>query len=123
MKSNNFLFIYIAFGIVLFGFQLVKTIGFSKKRIVELRLIKLLVKAEKMISQYQGGYSQEYLSAQEFHNDLKDAIEVYKNGDNSTLDKFYIWFAPTCQWDDFIGKSGEKIADEIFEIVCKLKNK
>lgn len=118
MKLNNFLFIYIAFGVLFFGFQQVKKMFFQKKR-----LIKLLVKAEKMISQYQGGYSHEYLSAQEFHNDLKDAIEVYKNGDNSTLDKFYIWFAPTCQWDDFVGKSGEKIAYEIFEIVCKLKNK
>jgi len=76
-----------------------------------------------MLSNYSGGYSGEYLSAKEFHEDFKKAIEDYIKGDNSKLELFYIWFAPTCAWDDFVGKEGEYLANEIFEIVNKLKDK
>jgi hypothetical protein len=76
-----------------------------------------------MVAKYKGGYSGEYLSAQEFYKDLKASINEYKNGDNSKLDQFYIWFAPTCQWDDFVGKEGESLANEIFEIISRLKKK
>ena len=74
-----------------------------------------------MLAKYSGGYSGEYLSAQEFHKDLKSAVEEYKKGDDTKLDLFYIWFAPTCEWDDFVGKEVENLANEIFEIVDKLK--
>ena len=76
-----------------------------------------------MLSKYEGGYSGEYLSAQEFHKDLKSSIADYINGDDSKLNEFYIWFAPTSLWDDFVGKEGENLANEIFEIVSKLKKK
>ena len=85
------------------------------------RLVNLLEKSEKKLSRYEGGYSGQYLSAQEFHKDLKSSIADYKDGDDSTLDQFYVWFAPTCQWDDFVGKEGENLANEIFEIVDELR--
>ncbi|MBQ4912836.1 hypothetical protein J8L85_00205 [Maribacter sp. MMG018] len=120
MTWNNLLLILIAFGSMLLAWKRLTTKSlFPTKK----RLVRLLEKAEKMVSKYEGGYSGEYLSAQEFHKDLKTAIVDYKNGDDSRLDQLYIWFAPTCQWDDFVGKEGESIANEIFEIVSKLKKK
>ena len=120
MNWTNPLLIFIVFGIILFAWQqLIKKSLFPNKN----RLLKLLDKSEKMVSKYEGGYSGEYLSAQEFHTDLKAAITDYRNGNDKKLDLFYIWFAPTCQWDDFVGKEGESLANEIFEIVNKLKKK
>lgn len=120
MNSNLTLLIFIAFGLILLIWKYLTTKSFfpTKKR-----LIKLLEQSEKMVSRYSGGYSGKYLSAQEFHKDLKSAIHDYKNGDDSRLDQFYIWFAPTCQWDDFVGKEGENLANEIFEIVDRLNKK
>jgi hypothetical protein len=120
MKWDNPLMIFIAFGLILFAWrQLTLKSFFPNKK----RLIKLLEKAEKIVSEYEGGYSGKYLSAQEFHKDLKYSIIDYRNGDDTKLDQFYIWFAPTCQWDDFVGSEGENLANEIFEIVSKLKKK
>ena len=120
MTWTNPLLIFIVFGIILFAWQKLTTKSlFPNKN----RLLKLLDKSEKMVSKCEGGYSGEYLSAQEFHTDLKAAITDYRNGNDKKLDLFYIWFAPTCQWDDFVGKEGESLANEIFEIVNKLKKK
>ena len=85
------------------------------------RLIRLLEKSEKMASNYSGGYSGHHLSAEEFHQDLKVAIRKYKNGDDSQINEFYFWFAPTCAWDDFIGKEGEHLGNQIFGILTKMK--
>ena len=118
MTWTNLLMIFIAFGIILFAWR-----HLTKKSLLPSkdRLLKLLDKSEKMVSKYEGGYSGEYLSAQEFHTNLKAAVIDYKNGENNKLDLFYVWFAPTCQWDDFVGSEGENLANEIFEIVSKLK--
>lgn len=70
-----------------------------------------LKQAEKIVSEYSGGYSGEHLSAEEFHKDLVDRINKLENGDMSVIEDLWIWFAPTCQWDDFVGdvELGEKI--------------
>lgn len=120
MKLDSPLIFYIAIGLVLLTWRLLTTKRLMPNR---KRLIFLLVKAEKMVSNYTGGYSGEYLSAEEFYNDLRTAIEDFKNGDNTKLDQFYIWFAPTCAWDDFVGQEGENLGNEIFEIVTRLKIK
>lgn len=118
MRFDSPLVFLIASGLILLLWRYLRSKTFfpNKKR-----LICLLEKAEEMASHYSGGYSGEYLTAEEFHKDLKYAIIDYKNGDDSKLDKFYFWFAPTCQWDDFVGKEGERLANKIFEIVCRLK--
>lgn len=121
MTWTNPLLIFITFGLILLVWRQLTTKSLfpSKKR-----LLNLLEKSERIVSKYKGGYSGEYLSAEEFHRDLKSAIVDYKNGDDAKLDQFYIWFAPTCHWDDFVGNEGESLANEIFEIVGKLrKNK
>jgi hypothetical protein len=120
MTWNNPLLIFIEFGFILLAWQQLTTKSlFPTKK----RLVRLLDKAKKIVSKYEGGYSGEYLSAQEFHKDLKSSIVDYRNGDDTKLDQFYIWFAPTCQWDDFVGSEGENLANQIFEIVSKLKKK
>lgn len=87
-----------------------------------IKLIRLLDKAENLAGQFSGGYSNQFLSAEEFHQALKDAIEKYKNGDNMQIENFYFWFAPTTSWDDFVGIEGVELGNEIFELICKIRN-
>ena len=82
-------------------------------------LIKDLKKAEKILSEYSGGYSGEHISAEEFHKDLVDRVQRLEKGDESVLIDLWIWFAPTCQWDDFVGNIG--LGERIFQKVRKLK--
>jgi|GEM_PF-889439 len=84
-------------------------------------LIKLLDKAENLAGQFTGGYSNNFLSAQEFHAALKDSIKKLKAGDNDQLNELWLWFAPTCDWDDFIQKEGEDLANEIHPLVTELR--
>lgn len=81
-------------------------------------LIIDLKKAGKILSEYSGGYSGKFLSAEEFHKDLLDSITKLENGDNSVIENLWVWFAPTCQWDDFVGDIdlGEKIFQKLDEI-------
>jgi hypothetical protein len=81
------------------------------------RLIDLLDEAEKLASEFCGGYSGQFLSAEEFHNALSDSIKKFKLGDKNQLDKLHIWFLPTSCWDDFIGKDGQDLANEISGIL------
>ena len=87
-----------------------------------IKLIRLLDKAEDLVGQFSGGYSGQFLSAEEFHQALKQAIDKYKNGDTKQIDNFYYWFAPTTCWDDFVGKDGEDLGNETFGLICKIRN-
>ena len=80
-----------------------------------------LKKAEKILSKYSGGYSGEHISAEEFHMDLIDRIKKLENGDKSAIDDLWVWFAPTCQWDDFVGNI--ELGERIFQRLNILKNK
>ena len=84
-------------------------------------LINLLDKAEKLASEFHGGYSGQFLSAEEFHHALLDSITKFKQGDEKQLEKLQIWFLPTSCWDDFIGKEGEDLANEISVLLSILK--
>jgi hypothetical protein len=81
------------------------------------KLIDLLDKAEKLASEFQGGYSAQFLSAEEFHQALFDSINKFKQGDSTQLDKLYIWFLPTSCWDDFIGKDRQNLANDICNLL------
>lgn len=85
------------------------------------RLIKLLDEAEKLAGQFSGGHSNNFLSAQEFHIALTDSINKLKSGDNDQLNYLCLWFAPTCDWDDFIHQDGENLANEIYPLVTELR--
>lgn len=120
MNWDNPLLTYVAFGIILvIGKRLRGKFYFNHKK----RLLKLLDKSEKIAANYTGGYSGDLLSAEEFHSELATAISKYRNGDDTQLDLFYLWFAPTCAWDDFIGSEGENLANEIFELLVNMKKK
>ena len=84
-------------------------------------LITDLKKAEKILSEYSGGYSGEHLSAEDFHSDLVDRIKKLENGDESVIEDLWVWFAPTCQWDDFVGNID--LGGRIFQRLNKIKNK
>ena len=84
------------------------------------KLIDLLDKAEQLASEFQGGYSGQFLSAEEFHQALFDSINKFKQGDKTQLDKLHIWFLPTSCWDDFVGKDGQDLANEIIALLSTL---
>jgi hypothetical protein len=78
-------------------------------------LFKLLDAAQELAGKYTGGYSNTFLSAEEFHISLKESIIKLKNGDLQQLNRLHIWFAPTCSWDDFVGNVGFELGNEIYE--------
>ncbi len=84
------------------------------------KLINLLDKAEKFAGKFKGGYSEQFLSAEEFHQALFDSISKFREGDNTQLGRLYIWFLPTSCWDDFIGKDGQDLANEISSLLLTL---
>ena len=83
-------------------------------------LIADLNKAEKILSTRSGGYSGEYLSAEEFHTDLVNRIKKLSDGDESVIEDLWIWFTPTCQWDDFVGNV--ELGERIFQRLNTIKN-
>ncbi len=85
------------------------------------QLLKLLDKAEKLAGQFTGGNSNNFLSAQEFHLALVDIINKLKADDYDQLNELWSWFAPTCDWDDFILKDGVDLANEIHPLVTELR--
>jgi hypothetical protein len=82
------------------------------------KLFELLDKAIQISENFSGGYSGDFLSAEEFHTALKISVDKFKAGDDTQLNNLYIWFAPTCQWDDFVGSNGIELGDEIFNLLC-----
>jgi hypothetical protein len=92
------------------------TESFSKK------LIELLEQAEQLVGQYSGGYSGQFFSAEEFHAALVTSISKLKSGDNSQLNQLYRWFLPTSCWDDFVGRDGENLANQISYLLTKISD-
>lgn len=84
-------------------------------------LIKLLDKAKELSGQFTGGHSSNFFSAEEFHSALSDSIYKLKSGDTDQLNNLWLWFAPTCAWDDFIHKEGEDLANDLFPLIVDLK--
>ncbi len=85
------------------------------------RLYLLLGKAEELARQFSGGYSNHFLSAEEFHSALNDSIGKLKSGDTDQLNNLWLWFAPTSDCDDFIHQDGQEIANELFPLLTELK--
>jgi len=82
-----------------------------------IKLFNLLDQAERLASEFHGGYSGEFLSAEEFYQALSDSISKLKQGDQTQLDKLQVWFLPTSCWDDFSGEAGQNLANEITELL------
>ncbi|MBD81444.1 MAG: hypothetical protein CL840_21175 [Crocinitomicaceae bacterium] len=61
------------------------------------------------------------LSAEEFTDKLKNEIDNIKKQDFPDLNLIWIWFAPTCHWDDFTKEDDSDIVNRIFEKVSLWK--
>ena len=85
-------------------------------------LYRLLDEAVALSATFSGGYSNHFASAEEFHLALCESIAKLKSGDTTEINTLYFWFAPTCDWDDLIGKEGQDIANALFERLSELYN-
>lgn len=81
-------------------------------------LIELLDEALLILKPLSGGYSGEYLTVEEFYSDLSVTVDRLKEGKPFDLNKLWGWFAPTCEWDDFVGdvELGQKVFDQIEKV-------
>jgi hypothetical protein len=86
-------------------------------------LLEVLDEAETLVAEFSGGYSDNFFSAEEFHAELKAAIQKLKGGKLEELDKLFVWFAPSYDWDNFVGSEGEHLGNRIFSLILKIKDK
>jgi hypothetical protein len=98
-------------------FHLSKDEYYKKWEISE--LLDDLEKAAEMLSHFEGGYSNQFIGAEEFHNALEVEIDDIAEGNKNDLSQIWIWFAPTTSWDDFVGLEGMDLGNKIFERVDK----
>jgi hypothetical protein len=85
------------------------------------KLIGLLKRANSLLSEFSGGYSGEFMSAEEFHEKLKEIIVYLEELKVEHLLDILVWFVPASCWDDFVGiHDTEKLADQIYEIADRL---
>lgn len=85
------------------------------------RLYLLLDKAEQLAGEFSGGFSNHFLSAEEFHASLTRRSSKLESGDLEQINDLWLWFAPTGDWDDFIGQDGNDLANELFALLTDLK--
>lgn len=90
----------------------------NRTSIKRLLLLDLKI-AEHELSQFSGGYSGKFDSAENFHKTLKRAITDFELGDESVINDLWNWFAPTCDWDDLVGDLN--LGNRIFERLKELK--
>ena len=86
------------------------------------KLLELLDKATETVKEYSGGYSGSFLSAADFHKELKLAVDRLKTNDMTDLTKIHIWFLPTSTWGDFVGMDGLHLSNSISDLVVKIIN-
>ena len=86
-------------------------------------LLDDLEDAHERVSGLIGGYSGDYLSAEEFAASLRQEIEHLKTQEFPDLTNVWLWFAPTGAWDDFVGVDKSGLGDRIFEQASLWKRK
>jgi len=82
-------------------------------------LISLLDKAVELSAEFTGGYSPNFLSAEEFHATLARAVQRIKENNLMELEKINTWFLPASAWDDFVDIDGLDLGNEISDLVSK----
>ncbi len=88
---------------------------------VKSKLVETLWWAEEVTSGFEGGYSNQFIDASDFHKALKSSVAKFENGDDSVLEKIYVWFLPTSDFDDFVGFAGMELANEICKLIEQYK--
>ena len=84
------------------------------------RIIPALNQAHAIASNYEGGWSDEFSSAQEFSAALRRAIDSFEAGDLSQIDDLARWFVITGDWDDLIGEQPH-FAEELSRMLWEYK--
>ena len=84
------------------------------------KLLPLLDEAAVFVGRIAGGYSNRFTSAEEFHKALILSIEKLRVGHINEIEALWIYFAPTCAWDDFTHSEGLKLGNEIFELLDEI---
>ena len=79
------------------------------------QLIGDLHSAEKLLSEFNGGYSTKFSSAEEFHKALVEEIYNVESDNVVDLTQIWLWFAPTSEWDSFAGIAGLELGNRIFK--------
>lgn len=92
-----------------------------KERLEYKQLILQLEEAEQLAAQFSGGYSNNFISAEELHTALSENIIKLKDGETAGLNKLWLWFAPTCDWDTLIREDGLVLGETIFAFLSELK--
>ena len=85
------------------------------------KLINTLWRAEEIASEFEGGYSERFIDAKDFHKALKASIIRFEKGDDTVLDEIFLWFLPTSDFDDFVGFAGMDVANEVCELINQYK--
>jgi hypothetical protein len=80
-------------------------------------LIVELKKAHELASQFTGGYSERFMSAEEFAHALIQAIAELEAGNTAVLKKLDLWFLPTSDWDDFVKMEGIELGERISDML------
>ena len=83
------------------------------------KLIAKLRAAHALVSQFTGGYSEGFVDAEEFSATLGKAIQELESGNKAVLSDIELWFLPTSDWDDFVGKEGLELGEEICQIITQ----
>ncbi|WP_037052040.1 hypothetical protein, partial [Psychroserpens burtonensis] len=78
--------------------------------------------ALKLVSEYSGGYSGVFLSAEEFHKAFSEELHDLKYQNVPDFKTICVWFAPTSAWDNFVGMEGIELGSRIFERAYKFHN-
>ena len=78
--------------------------------------------ALKLVSEYSGGYSGVFLSAEEFHKAFLEELYDLKHQNVPDFENICVWFAPTFAWDDFVGMEGIELGNRIFKRAYKFHN-
>ena len=88
-------------------------------------LISDLDNAEKLLSEFSGGYSNKFFFAEDFYEAFSKELKKIKADLNNKkypdLSVMSRWFLPTCDWDDLTGLDGMKLADKISSKLEKMK--
>lgn len=77
--------------------------------------------AVEMIEKKSGCVSDVFSSSKEFSDEISNVIEGIESWNKTDLTKIWLWFAPTCAWDDFMGTEGSELGNKIFERVDRWK--
>ena len=85
------------------------------------RILNLLDEAEILAGEFSGGYSNRFISAEQFHDALKSSIQNLKSSDLNEIKTLSIYFSPTGSWDDLIGKEGQNLANEIYDLLKSIE--